>query len=186
MKRSICLTLLVILSVIALPLFAQSGRVVPLSEADALTVRITHVNMKEAVAAWEALRVRFGEKYLTVPYGDPDSSGSEYMRPSSLTNQSFIAVEYGDFYIGITPRPEPSEVEKKAREEKLQREREEWKKRAVFFRKGWNEHAGVSGLLPVFEFSADFRFMVPAPPAKTESTPAYRWWGDQPYLVPRW
>lgn len=177
---------LILLVICAATALAQSGRVVSLSPADSTAAAKAYADMQDAKVVWEKLRVQLSEKYLIVPYGDPDSSGSEYMRPSSLTNQSFIAVEYGDFYIGTTPRPEPSEVEKKAREEKRQREREEWKKRAVFFRKGWNEHAGVSGLLPVFEFSADFRFMVPAPPAKTESTPAYRWWGDQPYLVPRW
>jgi len=172
MKRSICLTLLVILSVIALPLFAQSGRVVPLSEADALTVRITHVNMKKAVAAWEALRVKFGEKYLTVPYGDPESSGVEYVRPREASDIELTGV----YHWRITERAELTEAEKKAHEEKR-------KKRAVFFRKGWDEHAGGSASLPLFEFSSDFRFMVPGSPA---STPTYRWWGDQLYLVPRW
>ena len=174
------LILLVICAVVAC---GQSGRVVPLLEADTLTARITYINMKEAEAAWEELRIKLGEKYLTVPWGDPDSSGAEYMRPSDSITRSFITTDYGDLVISNTPRPQPTEAEKKAREERRQRELEEWKKRAVFFRKGWDEHAGGSGSLPLFEFSGDFRFMVPGPSTKTEPIPVYH---NYPYLVPRW
>lgn len=153
-------TLFAIGLLLAMNLGAQEARVLELSRGDAYDVKQAWLNLQEAQGRWDGVQTRVKEKYLRVPYGDKEA-GSEI----SAFNTSTVLSGSSFFYsLGHEPTPEERAnlviVEQEAARERVDRRRH-----AMYERKGWE-----SG----FQFTSDFRFIVPK---STATTPTQCWGG---------
>ena len=171
---------LVVLAVLTTMAFSQSALVVPVSSADASQLKKLHQQMEDAEKAWRDIQEAMRDKYLVVDKSDPDASDDRWYPPEKTKNGWTISyVSSGSFitsngtpYLSNEDRCDPKKVAEHEAWEKEQKQRfDEREAKSRRWRKGWYPQHDCEGCssLP-FEFSGDFKFMVPVkvepPPAK--------------------
>ena len=207
MKRLILvLTVIGVLLLIYGYAHAQEAVVVPLSVSDAEQARETWDALQTAQRNWEAVQKHIALTYLVVPPNDPDASETHYAEPVSITGNA----SSGSLILGSTvtagvgcihndangnvalvgpcddSKPTPEQIaarklveDRQAEEEKARQKRYAQEKRQ---RRGFE--GDCSNCLPKFEFSHDFKFIVPPKAAPVPSTSPFWNATPVPLIVP--
>ncbi len=134
---------------IAVSLGAQEARVISLESKDTTVAREAWENLQHAQATWAHLQEVLRDKYTVVPEGDKDASNtviSSGLIGNSTSCGIFLNVNKDQTVSALT------DIEKcRAEQGKYHKEHP-----SLTYRRGWE-----SG----FEFSSDFKYIVPKPAA---------------------
>ena len=154
---------IIVFLLFAVSVGAQSADVIELDRTDATEVRAAWTKLQDAQTKWDALHERMRQKYTLVKEGDPDKGNlSTFINPGTGISGT-ITFASGCNVISITPTEVAGDCGKPPSKEELARQEKERKEYADaherYFRKGFENG---------FEFSKDFRFIVPGVP-KTEN-----------------
>jgi len=148
---------------------AQEAKVLPLKSDDSFEAKEAWYKLQDAQKEWDAVQSKVKEKYLLVPYGDKEA-GNEILEPCSISNPCLSSSTNVFTLTGRTHQLSAVEEEAKAkREEQYRKEAEENRKTAHYQRKGWENG---------FQFSSDFKYIVPKP------APVYENNGSRIFLAP--
>jgi hypothetical protein len=159
-SRLICLLMCVGLS-------AQTAKVVQLSGADAAKVRATHEALDKAQKAWDAVQQQIRDEYVSSFVWVPDEGPGGITVRGATAGSVLYYSENGGF---MASHPAcDAECLKRAEAERA-RVAKLPKKKEYTVKYEWRGG---------FEFSEDFRFIVPKPPT-TLYAPSPRDWPMQP------
>jgi hypothetical protein len=142
-------TMLIVL-LIAAPCFGQEAKVLQVEPADATKAQELYEKMQQAEKDWKDYVEATKEKYLTVPYDSPERGNQTYERPSNTTTALFSG---SGCILWGTMAGESNKCEQERESRMKQREKED--KLKPWHRAGWESME--------FEFSKDFKFIVPKP-----------------------
>lgn len=152
---------------------AQSALVVPLKPEDVANISSLHQEMVDAEKRWADVQNEIKLRYIVVDKDDPEAGDATWYPPDNVST---------GFSFGLTLGQDECDPRYKERREQLRAEqdkqRDEREAHAKRFRKGW----GVSNCIGCdaisFEYTTDFRFIVPKPP-----TPKPNPYGGQ-FVIP--
>jgi len=168
--------------------YGQEAYVVQLSPEDASHAKQVYERMIAAQKDWAAVQKQISEKYLTVEPKDPEASQQHYTpatewslisNPSSATTFNGMT---GEKAVQCADGRAPTDgfcfseqdlakyrIKKKEADEQIGKERR--------IRKGWNEE-GIENMNnpPRFDFTHDFKFIVPAKPEPAPANPCGGAW----------
>ena len=148
------------------PCYAQSAKVLAVEPSDAERANVLYERMKQAERDWEDFQQATKEKYLTVPYDSPERGNIWYESPppeggattGGLLYWSGSGTVSGCSIISDNP-PSKDYCNKQEKERAAAWEKEKKTKR--WKRAGWEDFE--------FEWSKDFKFIVPKTPSVTIS-----------------
>jgi len=158
--------LIVMLFALSVAGVGQSALVVQLSPQDASRAKATHQAMLDAEKKWNDMQSEISQKYLIVDKDDPNASDQRWYTAedvffsgtASTATWSTLSVDANGYL--VSGRPCETEAEKKARADAQAKAEQEAKKREAEreaksrrWRKNWYQKS--------FEFSDDFKFIVP-------------------------
>jgi len=158
--------------------YAQEAYVVQLSPADSIHSKVAFDRLQQAKKDWQAEEERISLKYLIVDPKDPEASSDHYsgqvisvlgitsarlITSGACLDSSGLAVDCRNG----KPLPGPTK-EEMARIDKEEKDRIARYDREKRQRRGFDNNC--SNCLPKFEFSRDFKFIVPPKP-EVKSTP---------------
>ncbi|HVN80707.1 MAG TPA: hypothetical protein VMW38_17075 [Terriglobia bacterium] len=181
MKSTVVLVCLASL-LMAVSVRCQDAPVVQLSGEDATSAKIVWQQLQRAEKAWDTKQKRIAVKYLTVPAGDPEAGSTIWEGETAI---SFSALTYGegavtldgcwaydtkggayvtDCNTGKAIKPTPDQLAAAEKEKKDAAERAAKARRK---RIGFDDNC--SSCTPRFDFSRDFKFIVPPKPEPAPS-----------------
>lgn len=155
--------------------YGQEAYVVQLSATDSAASRAAWTNLQTAKKNWEEVQKGISQKYLIIDANDPDASDYHYVgvliagdlifgsgtitSAHILTSASCLGAD-GKGYDCYTGKPilgpSKEELDGRRKEDEERQDRYAKEKRQ---RRGFGENC--STCLPKFEFSHDFRYIVP-------------------------
>jgi hypothetical protein len=148
--KFVLVIVIVFLGASSLP--AQTARVIALTPADTTEVSDKYEALQRAQKDWDDLQLKIKEKY-TIVSSDDKERGSSYS--GWLIINSGAALSSGSFLIGGGDNHCETAEEKLARkklEAKQEQDYKEYIKNMRYLRLGWEDG---------FEFTKDFKFIVP-------------------------
>jgi len=158
--------------------FGQEAYVVSLKPDDAMKAKATYDKLQQAQKDWADTQKHIALKYLIVEPTDPEASDKHYVgetdtginiSSSGTLSSGNLALRYITTIGGNQSEPTKEEIAQETKEEKAYIERFNREKRQ---RKGFD--GNCSNCLPKFEFTHDFKFIVPSKPeVKAPVSPFY-------------
>jgi len=178
---------LMMVMMVSVAAFGQGAHVVELSAPDATSAKIAYESLQRAQKSWEAEQKRIARKYLVVAPGDPDASDDHFtdenLNTGIVTGGTFFGVAGGGGCLNaVTGYGTPcSDQHKPTKEETAQQEIHDKQQAAIEraraeayareARKRRGFESCCENTLPGFEFSHDFKFIVPAAPPEPAKNP---------------
>ena len=179
MKATIMLLGTLLVLTLAFELHCQEAYVVQLQVSDAETARETWDQLQTAKSNWEAVRRHIALQYLVVPADHPEAGDRHFMEQSITGFQitttpgfsGFICMGSGGYEISCDDQHKltPAEIDqqKAAREAQIKQDTERHDRiaRERRVRRGFEtDTTPTPDDPPKFQFSHDFRYIVPPRP----------------------
>jgi hypothetical protein len=151
--------------------YGQEAYVVQLSPVDATQARQTWDALQTAQKNWEATQNGIALKYLIVDPKDPDASEQPYTPIGALlTTGSAMGCIIISSEGSLDCSNQKTELDKEGVERKKEYAREKRQRRGF--------QSDIENKLPSFEFSHDFRYIVPAKAAAKSATSPLLFWDN--------
>jgi len=166
MKTFIILLATAVVLTLAFEVHCQEAHVVALTPADASSAKITWEQLQAAQKAWDAEQKRIALKYLIVTPHDPEATSTKFDEPIFPTSATITITSSDHVHTSLDTPPDElarQEAEHRAevyRQSKLNRKR-----------RGFDDNC--STCIPKFQFSHDFKYIVPPKPEPVTQTPGW-------------
>jgi hypothetical protein len=164
---------------------AQSIPVVPLSSTDVAKIKQVHQAMLDAERAWADLQKEIERKYLIVDKGDPEAGEGKWYPEDKTGGTLTWTSSSGGIIAAFSAESNCETPEQKkaraAREAQAQKDRErfeqELERKSRRIRRGWEQCPNCvgSGTVRAFDYSQDWKYLVPKPEVTPESNSHQGW-----------
>jgi hypothetical protein len=153
--------------------FGQEARVIQIKPEDSAELKQKWDALQAAQNAWDQIHVRITNEYTTVKEGDRDAGSQVFLDISGGQMATYWTVDSCHVLWMDGEHPRPAEDVKRC--EKIQREAEKNRAPMLFYRQGWERG---------FQFTPDFKYIVPKPEARPQPNNQFWQFGTSPVIAP--
>lgn len=141
---------------VAAVLQAQEAKVISLQEKDSRIAKEAWENLQQAQQTWEHVQDLLNQKYLQVPWDDPQRGNHEIANNvwPAYSGLNWVSTVSDCHVLQLNPQTDERKARCSKEEAQERLAYDEARKKARYYRQGWENG---------FQFSYDFKYIVPKP-----------------------